>query len=93
MLSRCQLLIGTDAGLMHLAYGVGTPVVALFGAGIEAKWAPRGQRARIINRRVPCSPCTRFGYTPRCPYQVRCLTEISAEEVRQAAQSILDAAR
>ena len=85
VLSRSRLFIGTDAGLMHLAYAVGTPVVALFGAGIEAKWAPRGARHRVLNRHLPCSPCTQFGYTPRCPIGVRCLREISVDAVGQAA--------
>lgn len=89
ILSRSRLFIGTDSGLLHLASAVGTPVVALFGAGIEAKWAPRGSRSRILNHHLSCSPCTRFGYTPRCPIHVQCLREISVDEVARAAQELL----
>lgn len=89
LLSGCRLFIGTDSGLMHLAYAVGTPVVALFGAGIESKWAPRGSRARVLNRHLPCSPCTRFGYTPRCPIHVQCLRDITVDEVVRAAAELL----
>ena len=89
VLSRCRVFVGTDSGLMHLASGVGTPVVALFGAGIEAKWAPPGSRHRILNRHLPCSPCTRFGYTPRCPIGVQCLRDLSVDEVWAAVCELL----
>ena len=85
VISEVDLFISGDTGLMHIAYGVGTPTLSLFGAGIQKKWAPMGDGHAAINRNEPCSPCTRFGYTPRCPYGVRCLTEISVEEVKAAA--------
>lgn len=89
ILARCRLWIGPDSGPMHLAAGLGVPVVALFGAGIEAKWAPRGPRHRALNRRLPCSPCTRFGYTPRCPINVQCLRDLTVDDVWRAAQDAL----
>ncbi|HEX9779945.1 MAG TPA: glycosyltransferase family 9 protein [bacterium] len=88
-LARSAAFVGTDSGLMHLASAVGTPVVALFGSGIQAKWAPRGPAHRILNRRLPCSPCTRFGCTPRCPYDVRCLKDIEVEDVADALRGVL----
>ena len=84
-----DLLVTADSGLMHIAAGVGTPVVALFGAGIEAKWAPRGGATRVINKQLPCSPCTRFGYTPSCPRGVECLASISPDEVAEAVRAVL----
>ncbi|HVY54600.1 MAG TPA: glycosyltransferase family 9 protein [Thermodesulfobacteriota bacterium] len=89
LISELDLFISGDTGLMHIAYGVGTPTVSLFGAGIQKKWAPRGDKNIVINRNEPCSPCTRFGYTPRCPYGVRCLTKISVEEVRDSVFELL----
>lgn len=61
-LSKIQLLVTTDSGIMHIAYGLGISTVSLFGPGIEEKWAPKGKNHIIINKRLPCSPCTRFGY-------------------------------
>jgi ADP-heptose:LPS heptosyltransferase len=89
VISELDLFISGDTGLMHIACGVGTPTVSLFGAGIENKWAPRGENHVVINRRLPCSPCTKFGYTPECPYGVRCLAEISVEEVKATAMKLL----
>lgn len=89
VISELDLFISADTGLMHIAYGVGTPTVSLFGAGIQKKWAPRGDKHIVINRNEPCSPCTRFGYTPRCPYGVRCLAEIDVEEVKESVLELL----
>jgi lipopolysaccharide heptosyltransferase II len=93
IISRMNLFVSGDTGLMHLAYGVGTPTVSLFGAGIQEKWAPPGVNHLTINKHVTCSPCTKFGYTPSCPYGVRCLGEISVEEVRESVLDLLSRSR
>ena len=89
ILSQTKLLLTTDSGIMHLSIAVGTPVVALFGPGIEEKWAPRDGKSIIINKHLPCSPCTKFGYTPPCPYDARCMQEISVNEVKEAINALL----
>ncbi len=89
ILKYCSLLITADSGLMHIAYGIGTPTVSLFGSGIEKKWAPQGKNNIILNKHLPCSPCTKFGYTPPCPNNFRCMTSISVDEVISAAEKIL----
>jgi len=73
--------VGADSGIMHLACAVNCPAVWLFGAGIERKWLPQYSKHESINLHLDCSPCTLFGYTPRCPYDVRCLKEISVAQV------------
>ncbi|WP_461834276.1 glycosyltransferase family 9 protein [Desulfothermus sp.] len=90
VLLKVQLLLTADSGIMHLAVAVGTPVVALFGPGIEQKWAPRDGKSIVINKHLPCSPCTQFGYTPPCPYNTRCMKEITVDEVKEAINAILD---
>jgi lipopolysaccharide heptosyltransferase II len=89
IISQLDLLVSSDTGLMHIANGVGTPTVSLFGAGIQEKWAPIGDSNIALNKHLPCSPCTRFGYTPKCPYQVRCLGDISVEEVKGAVLELV----
>ena len=64
VIARCALLVSADSGVLHLAVGLGVPTVSLFGPGIEAKWGPKGEGDVVINRRLVCSPCTRFGTTP-----------------------------
>jgi ADP-heptose:LPS heptosyltransferase len=89
VLKICRLLITSDSGLMHIAYAVGTPTISFFGAGIEKKWAPRGNRHIALNKLLDCSPCTKFGYMPKCKKGIKCLSSISADEVLKAAESIL----
>lgn len=84
ILQRSQLLVSGDSGVLHLAVGLDVPTVSLFGPGISAKWAPRGRKHIVLNLNLPCSPCTRFGYTPPCPEGGRCIQEISVEEVATA---------
>lgn len=80
LLKSVSTLICADSGIMHIASAIGTPTVCLFGSGIEKKWAPLGKKHRIINKRLPCSPCTTFGHTPRCD-SVKCLRQITVGEV------------
>ncbi len=89
VISLLDLFVTGDTGLMHLSYGVGTPTVSLFGAGIQEKWAPVGKRHLVINKNLSCSPCTKFGHTPRCPYQVKCLGDITVNEVKEAVLELL----
>ncbi|HXX81575.1 MAG TPA: glycosyltransferase family 9 protein [Thermodesulfovibrionales bacterium] len=91
VLGMSSLLISADSGLLHVAYAVGIPTVSLFGSGIEKKWAPRGRKHIVINKHLDCSPCTRFGYTPKCKRNVECLASIHVDEVIEAARTILDA--
>ncbi len=81
IISSSALLISGDSGVLHLAVGLGVPTVSLFGPGISKKWAPRSGRHKVHVKTLSCSPCTQFGYTPHCNFKVRCLAEISPEEV------------
>ncbi len=90
LLRVCKLLITADSGLLHIAYAVGTPTVSLFGSGLEKKWAPLGKKHRVLNQHIACSPCTRFGYTPRCRRNVECLLSVSPDEVVRTAETLLD---
>lgn len=89
VLARSLLLVTGDSGLLHLAVGLGVPTVSLFGPGIEKKWAPREGCHVVLNRRLPCSPCTRFGSTPPCPIGARCLADIGVDEVEEAVIKLM----
>jgi len=90
ILNRSKLLISGDSGVLHIGVGLGIPTVSLFGPGIAAKWAPRGKHHIVINHKLPCSPCTRFGTTPPCPIGAKCMQDISVDEVFAAAQKLLN---
>ncbi len=89
ILKQARLYISADTGALHIAYGVGTPTVHMFGSGIQEKWAPQGRRYVVVHKDLPCSPCTRYGYTPPCPYGVACMDAISVEDVMRAIDEVL----
>jgi ADP-heptose:LPS heptosyltransferase len=84
VIEQCAVLLSGDSGVLHIGVGLNKPTVSLFGPGIAKKWAPRGEKHVVINKNLPCSPCTKFGYTPRCPIKAKCLADISVEEVAEA---------
>ena len=94
ILKRCDLFIGADSGVMHLAAAVGTPLVAIFGPSNHKAWGPwpRDGRHVILRADLPCSPCSYVGYNvgqrESCQ-AVTCMKAITAETVLAAAESIL----
>jgi ADP-heptose:LPS heptosyltransferase len=89
LVQRAGLYVSADTGVLHIAYGVGTPTVHMFGSGIQEKWAPRGRRYVVINKGLPCSPCTRYGYTPPCPYRAACMDAITVDDVVCGIEEVL----
>ncbi len=67
---------------MHMATGVGTPVVALFGPTVrQFGFFPYHVRAAVLERDLGCRPCSSKG-GPACPLgHHRCLREITPETV------------
>jgi heptosyltransferase-2 len=51
LLSRCQVVLGHDSGMTHLAAAVGTTTLALFGPTEPLMWGPRSPRACVIRPR------------------------------------------
>ena len=90
IIQKSALLVSGDSGVLHIAAGLGVPTVSLFGPGLVEKWAPRGDHHTVINRELPCSPCTTFGNTPPCPIDARCMKDITVDEVVNAVKALLD---
>jgi heptosyltransferase-2 len=82
VLQRSAALISGDTGVMHMATGVGTPVVALFGPTVRAfGFFPYTSQAEVLELALSCRPCSSKG-GPRCPLgHHRCLVEIGPESV------------
>jgi lipopolysaccharide heptosyltransferase II len=89
VVEKAALLVSGDSGMLHIGVGLGRPTVSLFGSGIAAKWAPQGENHVVLNKELPCSPCTRFGYTPPCSIGVKCLEDISVEDVHAAVVTLV----
>lgn len=85
-LSRCAVLVASDNGIAHLAAGVGTPAVALFGP-TPVEHAPFSPDA-IVLRPTDCPPCFDIRRpVVRCSerIQFRCLRDdLSVDLVERA---------
>lgn len=89
-LARAAVVVSGDTGVMHMATGVGTPVVALFGPTVEPfGFFPYATRAVVLERDIDCRPCSAMG-TERCPLgHHHCLVEILPDQVAAAVQRLV----
>jgi heptosyltransferase II len=90
LLARAAVLVSGDTGAMHMATGVGTPVVALFGPTVQQfGFFPYGGTASVLEREIECRPCSAMG-SARCPMgHHRCLVDISAADVTMTVERIV----
>jgi len=52
-LKRCQLYVGNDSGLMHLAAATGIPTLGLFGPSPAVHYAPWGGKCEVVSTSIP----------------------------------------
>jgi heptosyltransferase-2 len=89
-LARTAALVSGDTGVMHMATGVGTPVVALFGPTVQAfGFFPYRARSTVLEEDLSCRPCSAVG-SARCPLgHHRCLVDVLPEEVAAAVETLV----
>jgi heptosyltransferase-2 len=90
LLSRCDLVVGGDTGLVHCARALGRPTLLLFGPTDPGRHL-LGERERALRVELPCSPCHDHG--PQvCPLvHHRCMTDLQVAEVERQARALLAA--
>ncbi len=91
LLSRCTLMLGGDTGPMHIAAGLGVPVVAVYGGSDAARNAPYGDKHYIIQKTErACVPC----WKTRCPLNgdehLRCLRNVGVKDIMNGIASVLE---
>ena len=86
VISRLDLFVTNDSGPMHIAAGLKTPVVALFGPEDPVHTRPytSPDLYRIVQKELDCRPCT----NKRCDRPV-CMESIKPEDVLQACLELL----
>ena len=85
VLKHCRLFIGNDSGPMHVAAGVGVPVVSFFGPGEYERFRPWGIYYEPIRLGLPCSPCSQ-----ECAFNdPRCIRGISLERAKEVVARML----
>ena len=86
-LGRCELFIGNDGGVTHLAAALGCRTIALFGPSDPRIWAPRGRNVTVLYKNRACSPCHR-DRRRSCTHDRSCLTDISVHDALAACPVI-----
>lgn len=89
LFKKASLVISNDSGPAHIAAGVNTPVISIFGRSQKGlspvRWRPLGEKAIAIHKDVGCSECLAHD----CKKDFLCLKAISVEEVFEEAKKLL----
>ncbi len=89
MFKRASLVISNDSGPAHVAAGVNTTVISIFGRNQKGlgpvRWRPLGDRAIAIHKDVGCVECLAHD----CKKGFLCLKAITVEEVLEKAEILL----
>lgn len=81
---RTKLFVGGDTGPTHFAAAAGAPIVAIFGPTSSDRNGPFRREDAVAERRLSCRPCY---VREACPLgHLKCMTDISVEQVLEACQ-------
>jgi len=92
ILQHIDFVMGPESGFIHMALAAKKPhVIALFNVlppkstfPIHDKW-----HLGLINKTLPCCPCYLYKFKDKCPNNLECMRQISAQEVLDAIQSFM----
>jgi len=94
VISRCEVLICNDSGVMHVAVGLGVPVVAVFGPTHPCLgFYPLGEDDILLSSYEYCSPCSLHGEEKCFRDKKYCMENIPVDKVFDATVSILSKRR
>jgi ADP-heptose:LPS heptosyltransferase len=88
IIKKARVYVGGDSGLAHAAAALDVPSVVLFGPSDENKWGTQGPRHTVVRVKLPCSPCSIFGYTKPCRH-IQCMAGITAAQVMEQVRLVL----
>jgi histidinol-phosphate phosphatase family protein len=93
-LSKLDLLVSNDSGLMHLGTALGIPTLGLFGPTHPVLgFAPLGEKTKALSLDLYCSPCSLHGKAACFRSGRFCLEDLTAEKVFAEAASILKSSK
>jgi len=85
LLKSSKMFVGNEAGPMHLACALGTPVLAIIGPTNPERTGPFGDRFIIVRKNVDCAPCKQ-----RNCKKLECMKLITVEEVWRTFEKNID---
>jgi heptosyltransferase-2 len=83
IIKNCNLFIGNDSGLLHIANALNIPSIGIFGPTSPEQVLSRMSHVIIVRNQSPCSPC--YLHQPyfkiKCANNNICLKNITVEDV------------
>ena len=89
LLGKASVVLTNDSGMMHLAQSQNTPVVAIFGPTTkELGFFPITVKSWVVEKDVPCRPCTTKGlnYCPKKHFN--CMKLIETTDILKALKDL-----
>jgi len=87
ILEQAKLFIGLESGLMHLAAAVRIPSVIIYGGRTRPHETGYPFHFHAGVSQLPCSGC---GLNSDCPLEVKCMTDITIEDVWVSTKKALE---
>ena len=86
LIKCCDVFVSNDSGLMHVAAGLNTPTIAIFGSTNHITTGPYSENSVILRRDMECSPCLQS----QCPEgHLKCLESIKSTDVYEEVDALL----
>ena len=90
LISECDVFVTNDSGSLHIAYAVGTPLIAIFGSTDPELTGPppgvNGNSNVVMTPDLPCSPC----FERTCKNNdMSCMYAITSDDVYYGIKKIL----
>ncbi len=83
VVSRADVVVCQDSGVMHLAVALNRPLVCLIGPTNHLRTGPYNRGEDCVRLDLDCAPCY-FRRLSQCPHDHRCMRELPSDLVIQA---------
>jgi heptosyltransferase-2 len=85
LLSKCNIVLTNDSGLMHVAAALDISLIAIYGSTSPGFTPPLSKKTVIFSSSLACSPC----FKRECPLKsFSCMKETTTEKVLSAIKSM-----
>ncbi len=90
IMAQSCIVLSNDSAPLHISAAVGAPTVGIFGPTGAKHKLPPGDHSVSVSLGLPCSPCY-YGTFKGCIFEnIRCMDELSHQQVIEAMKSLLN---